>query len=166
MRLRSFRTQGFRCIKNSGTVALKDITALIGRNESGKTALLQSLLLLNKDSIIVDVDLTDGLEAEVDQSAFRVVEGTFELTAEESRTLNALGEGMPEIKNLTIYRESKSSQPNYDFGGITFPKLWATQEAGLPGFQKRLLAWLRERWRQPYLLAPRKKKRLALYLKS
>ena len=70
MRLRNIRVRGFRCVRDSGLIAVKDIAALIGRNESGKTSILQSLLLLNKDSGIIDVDMTDGLEGEMVETGF------------------------------------------------------------------------------------------------
>ena len=43
MRLRKFQVRGFRCIRDSGPVPVGDLAALIGKNENGKTALLQAL---------------------------------------------------------------------------------------------------------------------------
>lgn len=47
MRLESFRVQNFRSINNSGEINVSQITALLGRNESGKSNLLRALASLN-----------------------------------------------------------------------------------------------------------------------
>ena len=47
MHLESFRVQNYRSINDSGEVAVSRITALLGRNESGKSNLLKALYSLN-----------------------------------------------------------------------------------------------------------------------
>lgn len=47
MRLESFRVQNFRSINDSGQIDVSKITALLGRNESGKSNLLRALHSLN-----------------------------------------------------------------------------------------------------------------------
>lgn len=47
MELQSFRIQNFRSITDSGEVELSHVTALLGRNESGKSNLLLALRTLN-----------------------------------------------------------------------------------------------------------------------
>lgn len=47
MRLATVRITEFKSIKDSGTFQVGDVTCLVGRNESGKTALLQALYRLN-----------------------------------------------------------------------------------------------------------------------
>lgn len=47
MQLESFRIQNFRSINDSGNVEMSRITALVGRNESGKSNLLLGLRSLN-----------------------------------------------------------------------------------------------------------------------
>ncbi|MFI6218569.1 ATP-dependent nuclease [Nocardia brasiliensis] len=47
MKFVCFRIEKFRNILNSGWIAVNDITCLVGKNESGKTALLQALYRLN-----------------------------------------------------------------------------------------------------------------------
>jgi len=51
LRLRKFRVRAFRCIHDSGDITVGDLAAFVGRNESGKTTILQALTLLNKDEI-------------------------------------------------------------------------------------------------------------------
>ena len=47
MQLQSFRVKNFRSIKDSGVIDVSRITALLGRNESGKSNLLRGLHSLN-----------------------------------------------------------------------------------------------------------------------
>lgn len=47
MQLKSFRVTNFRSIKDSGDIDVSRITALLGRNESGKSNLLRGLHSLN-----------------------------------------------------------------------------------------------------------------------
>lgn len=47
MRLESFRVRNYRSINDSGEIAVSRITALLGRNESGKSNLLRALHSLN-----------------------------------------------------------------------------------------------------------------------
>ena len=42
-----FRVQNFRNVDDSGWIPVEEITALVGRNESGKTAILQALHKFN-----------------------------------------------------------------------------------------------------------------------
>ena len=47
MNLTSVRVQNYKCIDDSGEFSVQDLTCLAGKNESGKTALLQALRRLN-----------------------------------------------------------------------------------------------------------------------
>jgi predicted ATP-dependent endonuclease of OLD family len=47
MKLKWFRVQEFQSVRDSGPVTLDDIICLVGKNESGKTALLKALYRLN-----------------------------------------------------------------------------------------------------------------------
>lgn len=49
MKLISAQVKDFKCIEDSGEFSLSDVTCLVGKNESGKTALLQALYKLNPD---------------------------------------------------------------------------------------------------------------------
>jgi len=55
IKLTEFRVQNFRCLDDSGWIDVNDITALVGNNESGKTAILHALRSLNPGNEIVDV---------------------------------------------------------------------------------------------------------------
>jgi predicted ATPase len=49
MRLLSVRIQDFRCIEDSTEFPIADVTCLVGKNESGKTAILKALYKLDPD---------------------------------------------------------------------------------------------------------------------
>jgi len=50
MILKSVRVENFKCIEDSNEFSVEPITCLVGKNESGKTALLQALYKLNPDT--------------------------------------------------------------------------------------------------------------------
>ena len=45
--IKQFRIKNFRNIEDSGWIPFEQVTALVGRNKSGKTAILQSLYKFN-----------------------------------------------------------------------------------------------------------------------
>ena len=49
MFLKSVRIENFKCIEASDTFPLKSVTCLVGKNEAGKSALIQALYKLNPD---------------------------------------------------------------------------------------------------------------------
>jgi energy-coupling factor transporter ATP-binding protein EcfA2 len=54
MRLQSFKVENYKSIYDSGSIQVNSVICLVGKNESGKTALLESLYKLNP------VDSADG----------------------------------------------------------------------------------------------------------
>ena len=55
MRLTKVRVQNYRSIEDSGVVDVQpDITALVGKNESGKTAFLRRMGLLALESTFAE----------------------------------------------------------------------------------------------------------------
>jgi len=77
MRLRKFRVRAYRCIHDSGEITVGDLAAFVGRNESGKTTILQALTLLNKDEQVSDLDLCDEMHEEL-KDEIRIAEGDFD----------------------------------------------------------------------------------------
>ena len=68
MRLRKFRARAYRCIHDSGEIRVGDLAAFVGRNESGKTTILQALTLLNRDQEVSELDLCDEMTDELNTS--------------------------------------------------------------------------------------------------
>ncbi|MFX1395326.1 MAG: AAA family ATPase, partial [Promethearchaeota archaeon] len=56
IKLSEFRVRNFRCIDDSDWIRVDDITALMGVNEAGKTALLNALHTLNPGSGNFNID--------------------------------------------------------------------------------------------------------------
>jgi len=113
LRLRRFRIRAFRCIHDSGDVTVGDLAAFIGRNESGKTTILQGLILLNRDEIVSDLDLCDEMVEEL-KSEIKVAEGVFELNEHEREFVKERFPSL-DIKRLKIFRTNKNPEIQYDF---------------------------------------------------
>ena len=120
MRLRKFRVQAFRCIHDSGDIVVGDLAAFVGRNESGKTTILQALTMLNRDEIISELDLCDEMTERL-KSEIRIVEGYFELNHDETEIIK---EKFPSLHltTLKIFRTNKNPEIQYDFGDIHINK--------------------------------------------
>ena len=103
MRLRRFRIRAFRCIHDSGDVTVGDLAAFVGRNESGKTTILQGLILLNRDEIVSELDLCDEMVEEL-KSEIKVAEGVFELNEHEREFVKEKFPSL-DIKRLKIIQE-------------------------------------------------------------
>jgi predicted ATP-dependent endonuclease of OLD family len=97
MRLRKFRVRAFRCIHDSGEIKVGDLAAFVGRNESGKTTILQGLTLLNKDENVSDLDLCDEMSEEL-KNEINVADGDFDLTINETQMIKDKFPNIPEIK--------------------------------------------------------------------
>ena len=116
MRLRKFRIQAFRCIHDSGNIVVGDLAAFVGRNESGKTTILQALTMLDKDEVISELDLCDEMTERL-KSEIRIVEGDFELNQDETEIVKEKFPGL-QLKKLKIFRTNKNPEIQYDFGDI------------------------------------------------
>ena len=116
MRLRKFRVQAFRCIHDSGDIVVGDLAAFVGRNESGKTTILQALTMLDKDEVISELDLCDEMTEHL-KSEIRIVEGDFELNQDETEIVKEKFPGL-QLKKLKIFRTNKNPEIQYDFDDI------------------------------------------------
>lgn len=116
MRLRKFRVQAFRCIHDSGDIIVGDLAAFVGRNESGKTTILQALTMLDKDEFVSELDLCDEMTERL-KSEIRIVEGDFELNRDETEIVKERFPGL-ELKKLKIFRTNKNPEIQYDFDDI------------------------------------------------
>jgi energy-coupling factor transporter ATP-binding protein EcfA2 len=117
MRLRKFRVRAYRCIHDSGEIKVGDLAAFVGRNESGKTTILQALTLLNKEEHVSELDLCDEMTEEL-KSEVTLVEGEFALGLAETRLIKERFPHLPEITTLRIFRTNRNPKVQYDFGAI------------------------------------------------
>ena len=117
MRLRKFRVRAFRCIHDSGDISVGDLAAFVGRNESGKTTILEALTLLNKDENLSELDLCDEMSDEL-KSEIVLVEGNFELTQTETAIIYENFPDIPQINQVRLFRTNTDPKVQYSFGDI------------------------------------------------
>ena len=141
MRLRKFRVRAYRCIHDSGEITVGDLAAFVGRNESGKTTILQALTLLNKDEQISELDLCDEMSEEL-KDEMKLAEGEFELNMDERNLLKEKFPMIPDLKKIKLYRTNQKSQVQYEFEDI---ELSDSEDSGLNSWQnftKQILCFL------------------------
>jgi predicted ATP-dependent endonuclease of OLD family len=141
MRLRKFRVRAYRCIHDSGEITVGDLAAFVGRNESGKTTILQALTLLNKDERVSELDLCDEMSEELKEE-IHLAEGEFELSSNETSIIKEKFPNLPEIKKLNLFRSNKKPGVQYSFDDI---KVSEKTDGGLnswENFTKRILDFL------------------------
>ncbi len=141
MRLRKFRVRAYRCIHDSGEINVGDLAAFVGRNESGKTTILQALTLLNRDEQVSELDLCDEMNEEL-KGEIRLAEGEFELNQHEMELLKEKFPGLPEMKKIRLYRTNQKPKVQYEFDDI---ELGENEDKGLnswENFSKQILGFL------------------------
>ncbi len=116
MELKSVRVQNYRSIDDSGVVPIEDITCLVGKNESGKTAFLHALHMLNPLNPIRGKTRFDDVMDYPSRrySAYRkvkeespadVVTAVFELTDNELKIIEEdLGAGILRSREITVVK--------------------------------------------------------------
>jgi predicted ATP-dependent endonuclease of OLD family len=117
MRLRKFRVRAYRCIHDSGEITVGDLAAFVGRNESGKTTILQALTLLNRDEQVSELDLCDEMDEEL-KNEIRLAEGEFELNQHEIGIIKEKFPGLPDIKKIKLFRTNQKNEVQYEFEDI------------------------------------------------
>ena len=141
MRLRKFRARAYRCIHDSGEIRVGDLAAFVGRNESGKTTILQALTLLNKDQQVSELDLCDEMTEELKEEV-RLAEGDFELNHEEIKLIKDTFPSIPEIKKIKIFRTNNNPIPQYDFGDVEISEAENSGLNSWENFREKFLAFL------------------------
>ena len=141
MRLRKFRVRAYRCIHDSGEITVGDLAAFVGRNESGKTTILQALTMLNKEEVVSDLDLCDEMFEELKEE-IRLAEGEFEFNSSEKNIIKEKFPNLPEINKIILFRSNKKPEVQYEFENI---KISEKSDGGLnswENFSKRMLEFL------------------------
>ena len=141
MRLRKFRVRAYRCIHDSGEITVGDLAAFVGRNESGKTTILQALTLLNKDEQISELDLCDEMSEELKEE-MRLAEGEFELNIAERNLLKEKFPTLPDIKKIKLYRTNQKSQVQYEFEDIEISEVKDEGLNSWQNFSKQIISFL------------------------
>jgi len=141
MRLRKFRVRAYRCIHDSGEITVGDLAAFVGRNESGKTTILQALTLLNRDERVSELDLCDELSEEL-KGEIKLVEGEFELNSDEIRLLKQSFPGLPEMRKIKLFRTNKKPKVQYEFEDIQISEEKNRELNSWENFSNQILSFL------------------------
>ena len=143
MKLTEFRIRGFRCIHDTQVVPVSETAALIGKNESGKTAILAALAHLNRERAINPDDLCDDLVDELKPDD-RIVEGLFELTSAKRELVAKQVPEVSDVTQLRIFRTKGGNGVDYEFPAASFPKKFSPNEQGRPTFLENIKALTRK----------------------
>ena len=141
MRLRKFRARAYRCIHDSGEITVGDLAAFVGRNESGKTTILQALTLLNRDEQVSELDLCDEMNEELKEE-IRLAEGEFDLNQNEISIIKEKFPGLPEIKKIKLFRTNQNPRVQYEFEDIKLSDDSNKEINSWENFSKQIFAFL------------------------
>lgn len=108
MRLKSFRVQNYKKVRDTGTIAVGDLTVFVGKNESGKSAILRGLSKLNPS----DGEKYDGLKEfprrrftdEFEKQDWPVATATFVLAEDDVAELAEICPELGSAKSVTCTR--------------------------------------------------------------
>ena len=111
MKLKTARTQNYKCVEDSGVFSLSQVTCLVGKNESGKSAIVESLYRLKPlDGEKFDVELDFPRRhmiavGQADNSNANVLTTHWELSADDVKTVEAkIGEGCLKSREVQIVK--------------------------------------------------------------
>ena len=141
MRLRKFRVRAYRCIHDSGEITVGDLAAFVGRNESGKTTILQALTLLNRDEIVSELDLCDEMNEEL-KDEMRLAEGNFDFSQHEISLIKEKFPGLPEIKKIKLIRTNRNPKVQYEFEDIEISDEGSSGINSWENFSKQIFEFL------------------------
>ena len=141
MRLRKFRVRAYRCIHDSGEITVGDLAAFVGRNESGKTTILQALTLLNKDEEISELDLCDEMSEEL-KDEIRLAEGEFELNQHEMDLVKEKFPNLTDLTKIKLYRTNRSQKVMYEFENLDLSETNDNELNSWENFSKQILGFL------------------------
>ena len=119
MKLRNFEIENFRSITKTTCDVSQDITIFAGKNESGKTTILEALKLLNGDVVLNEDDKPSNLT----KDAPTIITCTFELGESElNRLAKKFGVEAKNSANLVTIRYSADDK-KYQVSGTFFDYL-------------------------------------------
>src|SRR5690606_11152324 len=106
MELKSFRVQNFRSIDDSGDIDVSRITALLGRNESGKSNILKALHSLNPadgfEALKPIKDFPRHRKLSECEDSTQVVDSTWTLSSAEQKQLGEIWPRAAGLATVTV----------------------------------------------------------------
>jgi energy-coupling factor transporter ATP-binding protein EcfA2 len=147
MRLTRFRVKNYRSVNDSGSIEVRDRTALVGRNESGKTNLLLALASLKPPGGMEELTFVkdfprDRLRDEFSEN-ITVLETAWELTDREMEDLTDIFPRARGVREVTV---SRRYQARRAVGFVGLPALAVDANMvseSLSGIQRSVNASLR-----------------------
>ena len=126
MQIESFRIRKFRNIQDSGEIELQQLTCVVGKNQSGKTALLRALQKFNPyDPDPYDIRREWPRGERRDQKPKQVVcEVRFVLGKEEKEELSTIADKKVTAKSVMI---TKDYEGNFEFKLLEQPDIFPDQ---------------------------------------
>lgn len=122
MKLESFRVQNFRSVFDSGVITTEKLTAILGRNESGKTNLLLALKSLNPAEGFVKLnnikDFPRNRKLSECTPETPVVHTTWTFTEQERGEISAIFPRAQNITSVIISRRYNGDSRYIDFHGL------------------------------------------------
>jgi len=124
MILKSVRIENFKCIEDSNEFSIEQVTCLVGKNESGKTAILQAINKLNP--IMADEEDFQDLgeyprrkwseyKERREESPDNVLTTTWELESEDAETIkDSFGSEVLQSDTFTVTK-GYNNEPYFDF---------------------------------------------------
>src|SRR2546425_6115768 len=115
MQLKGFRVQNYRSVNDSGWIEVRQRTALVGRNESGKTSLLLALASLNPpDKKLTPLSFVKDFPRDRHPSEFsddlEVVDTKWELSKDERQGLAKILPRAKDVTDVTVSRVYKAAR--------------------------------------------------------
>jgi predicted ATP-dependent endonuclease of OLD family len=141
MRLRKFRVRAYRCIHDSGEITVGDLAAFVGRNESGKTTILQALTLLNRDEQVSELDLCDEMNEEL-KNEIKLAEGEFEFSQHEKSIIKEKFPNLPDLKKIKLFRTNRNQKVQYEFEDIELSEEDSKGLNSWENFSKQIIEFL------------------------
>lgn len=141
MRLESFRVTNFRSINDSGDIDVTRITALLGRNESGKSNLLRALHSLNPaegfKALNAIKDFPRHRRLEECNDSTPVVSSTWSLDAEDRTELAEILSRAASVQRITVERRYGGEYRYISFLGLDAQSV---DEADVKAKSKKIVA--------------------------
>lgn len=135
MKLTNFSVENFRSITSSGDIPTEELTALVGRNESGKSNLLLALETVNPIGGKKDIDpvknFPRGRNLTECNPKTAVVNTIWELDAEQTQELSKVLADHGPVNQVQLVRYYAAEQVTVDLLGVETPVLDPAKVASL-----------------------------------
>jgi hypothetical protein len=135
LKLTNFSVENFRSVASSGDIPIEELTALVGRNESGKSNLLLALETVNPVGGQKDLDpvknFPRGRHLNECNPQTVVVNTIWQLDAAQTQELSKVLPDHEPVNQVHIIRKYNAGQSTVDLMGVNPPVLEPKKVASL-----------------------------------